>query len=63
MNTDTTTTGQQFLRVSQAAQRYGISAGTIRLWIKDGRLRGYRPGGMLLIKADEIEALFAAVAR
>lgn len=45
-----------------AADRIGVSEKTLRRWIAEGRLRGYRLGPrMLRVDADEVDALFEVV--
>ena len=44
------------LTVQQSAEVLGCSVGTIRNWIREGRLRAYRVGPRLLrIKPDDLE--------
>jgi excisionase family DNA binding protein len=47
------------LRVSQVAERLGISDRTIRKWIKDGKVRAYRAGEgcMWLIQEDDVDKI------
>jgi excisionase family DNA binding protein len=43
--------------VAQVAEGFGRSALTIRRWIKAGRLRAVRIGGLWYIPAEEVDAL------
>jgi len=36
---------EQFLTVPEVAERLRMNPETIRVWLRDGRLRGVRPGG------------------
>ncbi|WP_158090862.1 helix-turn-helix domain-containing protein [Mycobacterium palustre] len=40
--------------------RYGIPYSTVRQWIREGRLKGYRVAGgrQVFVRVDELEALF-----
>ena len=49
-------------RLSSAAPRAGVSERTLRRWIAEGRLAGYRVGPRLLrVHRAELDALFSAV--
>jgi molybdopterin-binding protein len=47
------------LTVSQAARRIGVSPGTFRRWIYNGRVAAVRDGGIYLIPVDEVRRLIA----
>jgi excisionase family DNA binding protein len=48
----------RYLRVVPAARYAGVSADTIRRWIEIGRLRAYRPGGVIvLVEVAELDRL------
>lgn len=48
--------------LASAAERAGVSERTVRRWIADGRLAGYRVGPRLLrVDRAELDALFAVV--
>ena len=36
---------ERFLTVPEVAERLRMNPETIRVWLRDGRLRGVRPGG------------------
>lgn len=36
---------ERFLTVLEVAERLRMNPETIRVWLRDGRLRGVRPGG------------------
>ena len=49
---------EPFLTVTAAAQRLAISQESVRIWLRRGKLRGYRPGGDKIgwrIPASEVE--------
>jgi excisionase family DNA binding protein len=49
---------EPFLTVAAAAQRLAISQESVRIWLRTGKLRGYRPGGDKIgwrIPASEVE--------
>lgn len=51
-----------YVSLAQAAEHVGVSERTIRRWIADGRLAGYRVGPRLLrVDRAELEALFSAI--
>jgi excisionase family DNA binding protein len=51
---------KRYLSVAQAAQYSGLSPVTIRRLIRDGRLRGRRPGARrVLIDREDIDQLMA----
>lgn len=37
--------GESFLKVQEVADRLRMNPETIRVWLREGRLRGVRPGG------------------
>lgn len=51
-----------YVSLAQASDHVGVSDRTIRRWIADGRLVGYRVGPRLLrVDRAELEALFSAL--
>lgn len=51
-----------YVSLAQASAHVGVSERTIRRWIADGRLVGYRVGPRLLrVDRVELEALFSAI--
>ena len=49
---------EPFLTVAAAAERLAISQESVRIWLRTGKLRGYRPGGVKIgwrIPASEVE--------
>ena len=47
----------EYLRLKQAAESFGVSTGSIRNWIRDGRLNAiFTPGGHRRIRKDEFDA-------
>ena len=54
--------GKRFASVQIGAQYSGLSEKTLRRYIADGRLTGYRLGARLLrIDLNELDALFKAI--
>lgn len=49
-----------YLDVAAAASLASVSPQTVRLWIRQGRLRRYSTGRSLRVRRDELEALLAA---
>ncbi len=50
--------GVKMLRVEEVAQAIGTTPDTIRRWLRDGKLRGVRPGGTKMgwrIPESEVE--------
>jgi excisionase family DNA binding protein len=48
------------LRVEEVAEAIGTTADTIRRWLREGKLRGVRPGGTKLgwrIPASEVDRI------
>lgn len=51
-----------YVSIAQASEHVGVTERTIRRWIADGRLAGYRVGPRLLrVDHAELEALFSAL--
>ena len=47
---------KQFIKPAQAAKELGFSAGAVRKWIREGKIKvGKTPGGQYLIPLDELE--------
>jgi excisionase family DNA binding protein len=54
---------EPFLTVAAAAERLAISQESVRIWLRSGKLRGYRPGGSKIgwrIPATEVERVLRA---
>lgn len=45
---------KKLLRVSDAAEYFGVTERTIRLWIEHGKLDSEKPAGTLFIPRDSI---------
>lgn len=43
--TMTTLVPEQLLTVEEIAERLRVHSETVRQWLRDGRLKGFRPGG------------------
>ena len=52
--------GRRYVSASQAAAIADVSQGTIRIWIRQGRLHEYRAGRVLRISIDELHAFMEA---
>lgn len=52
-----------FLDPGEAAVRVGVAVGTMRRWIREGRVPGTRrgPGGRLRIPIASVDELFALI--
>jgi excisionase family DNA binding protein len=54
------------LRVEDVARRVGTTPDTVRRWLREGKLRGVRPGGTKLgwrIRASEVDRLLSGEER
>jgi excisionase family DNA binding protein len=50
----------RYLRVAEAAEYAGVSAPTIREWVKNRRLRRYGAGRLMRVKQSELDELLAS---
>lgn len=48
-------TPTEYLTVQQAAAVAGVARGTIRRWVREGRLTDYRAGRVVRVRRDELE--------
>lgn len=51
------------LTVTEVAKRLRVNPETVRVWLRDGKLRGFRPGGTKAgwrIRESEVEQLLGA---
>lgn len=53
---------QQYIDLSDASLRYGISVAVLRCWLHNRRLTRYRPNRKILVKVEELENLIASSA-
>ena len=52
------------LSISQAADRLGVSVGTVRRWSDSGHLPAFRtPGGQRRFSVDQLESFLASLER
>lgn len=51
---------EDLLSTTAAASHAGVTPGTIRSWVKSGKLRGYRAGRLLRIRLGDLEDLLAS---
>jgi excisionase family DNA binding protein len=47
---------KKLLRVSEAAEYFGVHERTIRLWIEHGKLKSEKPAGTIFISRESIRA-------
>lgn len=52
--------GRRYVSAAQAATIANVSQGTIRVWIRQGRLHEYRAGRVLRISIDDLHAFMEA---
>lgn len=54
---------RQLISTTKAAERLNVSPGTIRQFIADGKLKGYKISGSRLLKCDvkEVDALIITI--
>jgi excisionase family DNA binding protein len=52
-----------YLSTRAAASMAGVAEGTVRRWIREGRLTGHRAGRVLRVSADELRRLLAGPRR
>lgn len=50
---------ERTIPLEEAAELYGLSTYTLRRWIADGKVKGYRFGPrMIRVETDALEAMF-----
>ncbi len=49
----------RYLATNDAAALASVAEGTIRRWVREGRLPGHRAGRVLRVRASDLEALLA----
>jgi excisionase family DNA binding protein len=54
------TATEELLSPEQAGERLGVSVYTVRRWIKEGRLRAFKPGKEYRIQATDLEEFLRA---
>jgi excisionase family DNA binding protein len=54
------TNTEELLPLPEAAERLGVSVYTVRRWIKDGKLRAFRPGKEYRVREADLEEFLAA---
>ncbi|HVW27884.1 MAG TPA: helix-turn-helix domain-containing protein [Polyangiaceae bacterium] len=52
----------KYLTLRDAATRLCTSSETIRFWIYQGRLKGYKPGRSVLVRETDLDALIESSA-
>ena len=56
-NTDVQISQRRLISTTKAADRLNVSPGTIRTFIADGKLRGYKVGRLIKCDIKEVDAL------
>ena len=51
--------GDEFMSTRAAAQLAGVAQGTVRRWIREGRLTAHHAGRVLRVKRADVERLMA----
>jgi excisionase family DNA binding protein len=54
------TATEELLSPQEAADRLGVSVYTVRRWIKEGKLRAFKPGKEYRVREADLEAFLAA---
>lgn len=54
---------RRYYSIRQAAEVYGVKAGTLRAWVSRGRLKGVKIGRVVFIPVEEMERIFAEGAK
>jgi excisionase family DNA binding protein len=54
------TSTEELLSPQEAADRLGVSVYTVRRWIKDGKLRAFRPGKEYRLREPDLEEFLRA---
>lgn len=56
----------EYIHVTAASRRYGVSTSTLKRWTRSGRLTAFKPlpgrVGRLMLSVEQLDALFAASA-
>ncbi len=51
----------QYITVEQLATRGNLPQSTIRQWLREGKLRGFKVGRHVRIRVEDAEALFKEI--
>ena len=57
----TDVSSRRLISTTKAADRLNVSPGTIRQYIADGKLRGYRIGRLIKCDVKEVDALIVTI--
>jgi excisionase family DNA binding protein len=60
-NVDLSISSRRLISTTKAADRLNVSPGTIRTYIADGKLRGYKIGRLIKVDARELDALVEVI--
>lgn len=52
---------RRLISTTKAAERLNVSPGTIRQFIADGKLMGYRIGRLLKVDVNQVDALIETI--
>lgn len=58
---DTAISKRLLISTTKAAEMLNVSPGTIRTYIADGKLRGYKTGRLIKVDARELDALVVVI--
>jgi excisionase family DNA binding protein len=50
-----------YVSLREGAEVYGVHAKTLRRWIAEGKVPGYRIGGQIRVKLSDLDALVEQV--
>lgn len=60
-NVDLPISSRRLISTTKAADRLNVSPGTIRTYIADGKLRGYKIGRLIKVDIRELDALVVTI--
>jgi excisionase family DNA binding protein len=60
-NADVAISQRRLISTTKASDRLNVSPGTIRTYIADGELRGYKIGGLIKVHVKELDALIVTI--
>ena len=50
----------KYFTPGEVAEQYDLKAGTVRLWIRQGKLKAIKLGGLLRVSEEELEKFVKA---
>lgn len=57
---ETSSDRDRYLATADAAELAGVAEGTIRRWVREGRVPGHRAGRVLRVRASDVHRLLAS---